>query len=211
MCGRFYIDDDTAKEIQKLLEKLDARLQNNPAGSRGKNAYRDKDIIKTGEIFPTNVVPIVTANNEQMILEPSVWGIHGINPKVPVINARAETIMEKSLFKESVLTRRCMIMASGFYEWDKSKNKLYFQDRSEKSIYMAGIYHFDGTESRFAIITTAANESMKQYHDRMPLILRKEQVTQWLFQKNAVEELLNSVPPLLKKNAEYEQARLEFL
>lgn len=211
MCGRFYIDDDTAKEIQKLLEKLDARLQNNPAGSRGKNAYHDKEIIKTGEIYPTNVVPIVTANYDQMILEPSVWGLQGINPKVPVINARAETIMEKSLFKESFLTRRCMIMASGFYEWDKSKNKLYFQDRNEKSIYMAGIYHLDGTENRFAIITTQANESMKQYHDRMPLILRKEQVTQWLFQKDAVEELLNSVPPSLKKNAEYEQARLEFL
>lgn len=207
MCGRYYVDDETAKEIRKLLEHLDARF------NRGKEALnaREKIIKKAlevrGEIFPTNQVPILVGDNE-IELTMSKWGFTAPTGKGVLINARSETALEKKTFRESLLSRRCVIPAAGFYEWDSDKNKIYFTMPQKPCMYMAGLYRFEKEESRFVILTTAANASMKDIHDRMPLILDEESVAEWICNNNETNELLHRVPAMLRTNAMYYQEKL---
>ena len=208
MCGRFFIDDDTAKEIQKLLAKLDVRFQKHPTSQKWNNGAEE---VGAGDIFPTDKALIIRLQQNRSVMEPSVWGFRGMGERQTVINARAESLMEKPLFQESIKERRCLIVANGFYEWDKSRNKLYFQKEDDKYLYMAGIWRMKEKESQFTIITTKANHDMEPFHDRMPLILREDLLLPWLSDKEKTKEILRLVPPKLTHSAEYEQGRLEFL
>ncbi|WP_238483671.1 SOS response-associated peptidase [Anaerosporobacter faecicola] len=211
MCGRYYVDDETAKEIRKLLEHLDARW------SRGKQM---QTIDTKGEIFPTNQVPIlvsdIASGNQNGVTQKGVqlllakWGFPAPTGKGVLINARAETALEKRTFRESVKSRRCVVPAAGFYEWDSDKNKIYFTVPHKKSLYMAGLYRYDEEQSQFVIVTTAANESMKNIHDRMPLILDEEMIPHWIWNDQKTSEILHSVPTVLDKKALYYQQKLIF-
>lgn len=218
MCGRYYVDDETAKEIRKLLEHLDARLNRGKEGKVASN-YVSNEVIKAkeeifrraldvrGEIFPTNQVPILVGDKE-VTLTMSKWGFSAPTGKGVLINARAETAFEKKTFRESLLNRRCIIPAAGFYEWDSAKNKIYFTMPQKKCMYMAGLYRFEKDESRFVILTTAANTSIKDVHERMPLILDEEAVPEWICNNNETNELLHRVPAMLRANAMYYQQKL---
>ena len=80
-----------------------------------------------------------------------------------------------------------MIPAKVFYEWDHQKHLTTFSLPDHSIIWMAGIYD---QEYRFSVLTTAANESVKKIHDRMPLILAREDLRQWLFDFYAVRDLM---------------------
>lgn len=219
MCGRYYVDDETAKEIRKLLEHLDVRFNRGKEGKSDGNYVSDEAIkakaeilSKTlevrGEIFPTNQVPILVGD-KGVALTMSKWGFTAPTGKGVLINARAETAFEKKTFRESLLSRRCVIPAAGFYEWDSDKNKIYFTVPQKPCMYMAGLYRFEKEESRFVILTTAANASMKDIHDRMPLILDEEAVPEWICNNNETNELLHRVPAMLRTNAMYYQQKLQ--
>ncbi len=96
---------------------------------------------------------------------------------------------------EGIKTQRCLIPATGFYEWDKNKNKYHYTLRKEGSLYMAGIYR----KNRFVIITTQANESIAKVHDRMPVIIEEENKQEWLFDNKSTFPLLNQKQPLLEE------------
>ena len=185
MCGRYYIDDETSREIRKILEQLDAKYENNNR--------------KTGEIFPTDTAPILAAFGKNIEPEVSVWGFPNYYKKGVLINSRAETVLDKKTFRESVLSRRCIIPSSGFYEWDSSKNKFYFKRDNTEILYMAGVYNFFNEECRFVILTTQSNQSMNGIHDRMPVVLDQEEVEQWILDNNSISRLLNQVPPALNR------------
>lgn len=218
MCGRYYVDDETAKEIRKLLEHLDARFNSGKEGKFDRN-YVSNEVVKVreemiqriqevrGEIFPTNQVPIVVGGQENS-LTMSKWGFTIPKGKGVLINARSETAFEKKTFRDSLMSRRCVIPAAGFYEWDSDKNKIYFTMPKKSCMYMAGLYRFEKEESRFVILTTAANASMKDIHDRMPLILDEETVPEWIYNNNETNELLHRVPAMLRTNAMYYQQKL---
>lgn len=185
MCGRFYIDEESSLEIKKILEQIDAKYQN-------KNR-------KTGEIFPTDEVPILAAFKDKVEPELSAWGFPGYNKKGVLINARSETALEKKTFREGILSRRCVIPSSGFFEWNSTKQKYYFQRQEEAILYMAGIYNFYLDECKFVMLTTSANSSMEDIHLRMPVVLEKDDVEKWILDKNATSRILNGVPPLLTR------------
>lgn len=187
MCGRYYVDDDTSREIRKILEQIDAKYENNKR--------------KPGEIFPTNTAPILAAFGQEVEPELSVWGYPNFYKKGVLINARAETALEKKTFRESILSRRCVIPSSGFYEWDSDKHKFLFKRKEEEILYMAGIYNFFQEECRFVILTTAANESMEDIHNRMPVVLTKEEVEPWILDNNYTSKILQQVPPALMHSA----------
>ncbi|HEX3282369.1 MAG TPA: SOS response-associated peptidase [Pyrinomonadaceae bacterium] len=103
------------------------------------------------------------------------------------INARSETITGKPSFSESFQTRRCLIPADGFYEWQRSgkiAQPYYFQLREEMPFTFAGIWdewsNGEQTITSCAIITTSANELLATIHDRMPVILPAESHDEWL-------------------------------
>ena len=134
-------------------------------------------------------------------------GISIVRGKNLVINARTESVMDKPSFRNGILYRRILIPASGFYEWNRLKEKNAFSRYEAPLLYMAGFCDWFEDERRFVILTTAANESMRKVHDRMPLILEKEQLEDW-FDDRKVEEFLHQIPVLLKRETEYEQQSL---
>jgi putative SOS response-associated peptidase YedK len=116
------------------------------------------------------------ASEDGLCCEIKCWGFPGFMDKQLVINARSESAMEKKMFCDAVERRRIVIPAAGFYEWNRQKEKSTFTRKDSSVLYMAGIYRRYEDGDRFAILTTAANESMEPVHDRMPLILDKDEI-----------------------------------
>ena len=153
--------------------------------------------VPAGEIRPTMKAPVLLPSADGPTAELLFWGFR--MPKSLVINARAETAAEKPLFRESVRSMRCVIPSSGFYEWDAEKRKYLFTLPGKAELYMAGLYAIRDDILCFCILTTAANESMRDVHDRMPLILTREQISPWLSKPEAADDVLQSIPPQLEK------------
>lgn len=134
--------------------------------------------------------------------------IESCNGKQLIFNARSESALEKKMFKESVKHRRVVVPATWFYEWNKNKEKNIFYREKQPVLYMAGLYNYYQSEERFVILTTAANESIKPIHDRMPLLLERDEIEQWLFEDSLTESLLHKNPALLKRRTDFEQISL---
>ena len=192
MCGRYYVDDETAREIEKLVRDLDRRLK----------------MERTGDVFPSQNAMILKGEGNHLAAEQMRWGFPGFEKGKLLINARAETALERPTFRESVQDRRCIIPARGFYEWNKSKEKFIFERKDEPVLFMAGCYNRYEGQERFVILTTDANPSVASVHNRMPLILEPEELKDWVLDDQATESLLHKTPVLLEQRAEYEQMRL---
>ena len=195
MCGRFYISDDTAREIEKTIRLVDEKL---------KVEQRNKDI------HPTENAPVISYQQGSMLLADKKWGFPGYDSGKVIFNARSESVLEKKMFRESVLKRRLIIPAAGFYEWNRKKEKVTFTSavKEQPILYMAGFYNKYGNEDRFVILTTGANDSMADVHERMPLLLKHQELEEWLRDDRRLEEFLHSEPHGLKRNMEYEQQTL---
>lgn len=189
MCGRFTL----AKNSQQLAEAF-AQFEL-PAG-----------ITPRYNIAPTQPVAVV-ANNGNHQVEFFQWGLVPFWAKDPsignrMINARAETLAEKPSFKAAYKRRRCLILADGFYEWQKSANSktpFYIQLTSGEPFAFAGLWESwqngDGsTLLSCVIITTDSNERLAPIHHRMPVILSRRQYGQWLDPTNPPPDLLTPYP-----------------
>ena len=189
MCGRYYIDDDiTDDDIVKLIGELKQQLA----------FLDDNDKIRlSGEIFPTDIVPII-ANNKSLAPTPFMmkWGYSvSWEKRRPIINARSETASEKTLFKEGMTKRRCLIPASNYFEWQKTKDgkvKFAIKPRGEKAMYMAGIYRFEDNKPVFTILTRSPGKNIAFIHDRMPVILPKEIHSDWLNINNEADRVIEA-------------------
>lgn len=180
MCGRFCLD----AHIEDIV--------------RTYGIYNKKiDKFDRGDFYPTNTAPIVLENGGRAI-SLAKWGFSIKKKKAVVINARAETIMEKPMFKDSFYSNRCIIPANLFYEWkDEGKRKKIKYEIGLKDsplISLANIYKVSVDKNLdeqliFAIITTEANETMKSIHSRMPLIIEDDMVDTWLRRNTPVEDL----------------------
>lgn len=152
---------------------------------------------------PSQKLPIIT-NTEPEKLSYFKWGLIPFWAKDPkigykLINTRAETIFEKPSFKNAFKKRRCLIPANGFYEWEKDINKTPYRIflKQEKLFAMAGIWETwkdaeDKEVFSFSIITTTPNRLMDNIHNRMPVILKEEDESKWLNERDekALQKLL---------------------
>ncbi len=131
-------------------------------------------------IAPGNVIPVIrhfgTLDFINWGLRPS-WLKEGQNP---FINARMETLQERPAFRQAFKTRRCLILANGYYEWKKLgtvKQPYYFSLPEAKLFAIAGIY--DG-DSCALITTNAQQQDMRAIHERMPLVIPPNLYNVWL-------------------------------
>jgi putative SOS response-associated peptidase YedK len=127
------------------------------------------------------------------------------------LNAKAETIFEKPSFKDSILTKRCLVFIDGFYEWrheGKQKIPYYISLKDGETFAVAGIWSkwIDPQSKQqkltFSIITTEANPLMEYVHNtkkRMPLILTKEAENKWLQNNLSKTEIIDLMKPLDEK------------
>jgi len=174
MCGRYSLIfiDDLGKRFRVFIPTLGIRSHFN--------------------IAPSQTMPvIVQRENVEMVM--MQWGLipHWVNdPKKSMhpINAKAETLSEKPMFCGLLKNKRCLVPASGFYEWKKDgKRKIpYYIHLKDNSLFaFAGLYDawFDVCNMAhltYTIITTDANELVAPLHDRMPVILKREDEIRWL-------------------------------
>jgi putative SOS response-associated peptidase YedK len=134
-------------------------------------------------IAPTQTAPVVLVENGNLICRDMKWGFMPKWSKAPVTNAQFETLDKKPMFREAFETRRCLIPASGFYEWQAfrgRKQPILFLLKDERLFFFAGLYSARTADKCFVIITTAANSFVSPVHNRMPLILSPDDYSSWL-------------------------------
>ena len=184
----------------------------------GRFTLRNPDRIKIGDFdyYDFNVLipryniaptqPILTVVEHETMREAKFlqWGLIPFWSKEPkgIINARVETIDEKPSFKESFEKRRCLIVADGFYEWERNgkiSQPYYFQMKDEAPFAFAGIWdrwHSDDRSiTSCAIVTTTANDLLSKIHTRMPVILRPESYDLWLREDSRAADLKDLLIP----------------
>ena len=166
MCGRYFIDPDDIK-LEDILSETGRGLEN----------ASELPPLKGGEIFPGVAVPVITAAKTLLM----TWGYPGFAGKRPFINARSETAAVKKTFSADMASRRCLVPASGYYEWktleNKRKEKYAFRLSAGTMMLMAGIYDPGG---RFAILTREASPAIMEIHNRMPVIIPFNLSEAWL-------------------------------
>lgn len=197
MCGRYQFTAKESREMKQIVRDAEHR-------SRGQFS-NELNFPMAGDIAPTQAAPVLIASGDKVVAEFQRWGIPGWRGGL-MINARAETVCERPMFRRSMAAQRCVIPASGYYEWDAGKHKYFFQ-LPGKPIYLAGIYDNIEGVNCFVVLTTAPNETIKDIHDRMPLILTHEQVRPWLTDSQAALQLLTITPPALQRSSEDGQLR----
>ena len=178
MCGRFQVDlDDDDGELGALFQ-------------HGPDGPALSESVQRGEVFPTQNAGVLVFSHTSVMAVPMAWGFPRYDGKGVIINARVETALQKPLFRKALLSCPVVIPTSGFYEWKsipgrKHKEKYLFREPGRSVLYLAGFFTlFPETDipqpRRFVILTTEANASMRPYHNRMPVLLRKEELPDWL-------------------------------
>ncbi|PZV06179.1 MAG: hypothetical protein DCF32_10250 [Leptolyngbya sp.] len=153
---------------------------------------------------------VATPENPEPHFDFLLWGLIPSWAKDPaigsrMINARAETVVEKPSFRAAFKRRRCLILADGFYEWEtiagrKTKQPHYIFLKDHAPFAFAGLWeHWSdptsgGELQTCTILTTAPNELMESIHNRMPVILAAEDYAAWLdpdfYQPQILQEML---------------------
>ncbi|MBI3441983.1 MAG: SOS response-associated peptidase [Proteobacteria bacterium] len=199
MCGRF-------ANVEKL-EKLAAYYNATP--------FKGEEWQGDYNIAPTDSIPVVVDEPEGREIRRMRWGLvpfwaKDIKIGTSMINARAETIKDKPGFRDSFKGKRCIIPATGFYEWKKlttAKEPYYFSPDE-------GIFSFAGLWSSWispesieietcTIITTDANSIVKPIHNRMPVILGHNSIGAWLSNTTKEKELMELLIPLPDRQVKY--------
>ena len=163
-------------------------------------------LFESYNIAPTRYAPIVWQPQGSRETLEARWGLipkwvdKPADFKANVFNARAETLADKASFKRPFRKQRCLVPASGFYEWTGEKgNKqpYYIQLEDERPLAFAGLWDYwqkdDDEITSYTIITTQPNELMSTIHNRMPVVLSKEHFEAWLDPESEgelLEELL---------------------
>ncbi len=191
MCGRFTL---TRREAESLAAELGVPVESLPD-------YRPRY-----NIAPTDAHWIVRMKYEDRELLPARWGLINSWAKdgkraAQQINARAETVSTRSVFKEAFSKRRCVVPADGFFEWVGAKGArrpIWFHRADGGLILFAGLYESwrpkpDVWERTFTIITTGPNQVVEPVHDRMPVILPEGKVDEWLYTGHVEADALQAL------------------
>ncbi|MGV0024668.1 SOS response-associated peptidase [Phormidesmis priestleyi] len=158
-------------------------------------------------IAPTQFIPaILTGESGDRTFKTLRWGLIPSWAKDPamgarLINARSETVTEKPSFRSAFKKRRCLIVADGFYEWQKNQGKkqpFYFRLKTGQPFGFAGLWEqWQPPEGDLwqtcTILTTDANSLLSQVHDRMPVMLHPEDYDRWLDPQNQDTDALQSL------------------
>jgi putative SOS response-associated peptidase YedK len=145
-------------------------------------------------LAPTQEAATVVADKDGRHLALKKWGLIPAWSKegkaeFATFNARAESVREKPTFRQAFQKRRCIVPADGFYEWTGPKGGKVphlFERRDGELLSLAGLHETwqarDGSEivHSFTIVVTAANTWMQRFHDRMPVILERQDIETWL-------------------------------
>ena len=198
MCGRFVIGGDFRDKLNELIASEGIIPSDLPYHETGQ------------DVFPSEPSLIIHSGGQDLLAGEMLWGFSNPYRKGIIINARAETVREKNLFADSIMNRRCIIPASGFYEWDPYKARFRFADPKDELLLLAGLYHEEQGKPHYAILTTQANESMQPIHDRMPVMISRDEMIPWLNDNENLSDFLERPQVKLVREQDSGQMRMDF-
>jgi len=179
MCGRFNIIPDAQAWISATHVLRDAEVF--------------LDLSPRYNVAPSQDIPAIRVDSQSRERQACLlhWGLipnWARDKKIGnrMINARAETVAKKPAFRAAFKRRRCLLPASGFYEWQRTNGKQPYNilRADGRPLFFAGLWeHWEGAEGEIescTIIVTQANEAMTRVHDRIPVILDEDRIDLWL-------------------------------
>ena len=189
MCGRFtrlY----TWKQLHRLLSL---------------GTLPSTDLPTSYNVAPSQLSDVcrLSAQGQREVV-PMKWGLipsWSNDGKPGPLNARCETVATNAMFRNAFRSRRCLVPASGFYEWRKTgdhKQPFYIRPLNDELFFFAGLWERFGEGDQaietFTILTTTPNEAVAGIHDRMPVIIRPAEFDAWLGTPTPPAELFTPYP-----------------
>lgn len=196
MCTRFYVEPAYYAPIITRAQKL--KLADDMIRQLG------KPLTMSGEMRPTDIVAVLAPNKEGKIaVFPMLWGFSHEATAAPIVNCRIETADKKEMWKDSWFRRRCVIPCSWYLEWEHFKSpdgkrskvgdKYLIQPKESHTTMLAGLYRIEERNGLqvpvFSVLTRDAIDELRGIHDRMPVILRREDVENWIKPNGKPQEI----------------------
>lgn len=195
MCGRYV--------LKATLEQL-----NREYGAKPEGVFT---VEENYNVAPSLHMPVVIQKEDNRAIDKFRWGLvpfwaDSVNTGYSMINARSESLATKKSFSRPFKSQRCIVPASGFYEWKKAGNSKvphFITRKSSELMHFAGLYEHwknenEETVNSYTIITTGANKPIEELHDRMPAMLLPEEFDTWLDPDNqdtdGLQDLLHPWP-----------------
>ena len=194
MCTRYALERDLP-ELKDIIEaatrsSLTAKFINT----------HGRPLVTDGEVRPTDIVPVIAPNSKGIrSVFPMQWGFLARDNKRTLFNARMESAAEKPTFKEAWQSRRCIIPASYYYEWEhfkrpdgkvKTGSKFAIQPAGCTVTWLCGLYRIEDGYPVFVVLTKDPTAELAQIHDRMPLMLPEDKIDEWISPSTKPEELI---------------------
>ena len=194
MCCRFFIRESDPE----LLPIIDKALKS-PLAARFAKVHL-APLVRYGEVKPTDLVAVIASDRQQKpAVFPVTWGFTVPGRSAPLINARSETASEKQSFSEAWKQHRCIIPASWYYEWQHlptedgrktTTTKYAIQPKNETTTFLCGLYRIENGLPAFVVLTRDPSDDISHIHDRMPLIMPKGAVRDWVNPTVKPEDIL---------------------
>jgi putative SOS response-associated peptidase YedK len=202
VCGRLSLTSSGHREAAQLIAGLVPRFE--PATLATWLARAD--YRPSYNVGPGRDHWVVRARAGRPILVRAHWGLVRPAPRGLIINARAETLRERPMFRSAFDEGRCLVVADGFFEWDRRgahPQPWWFRDAAHRGLLFAAVMteaHEAEARDAFAIVTVPANEQIAAFHGRMPAIIDTAVHEQWLFgpPPDAAQLLVSSAPDTLQ-------------
>ena len=201
MCCRYYME--TSPELRPYIEAANRSSLKDRLVSK-----LARPLVTEGEVRPTDLVPVIAPSSKSLepTVFPMVWGFTIPRRQTSLFNARVESATEKPTFKESWEKRRCIVPASWYYEWEhlinastgksKTGDKCMIQAKGSSVIYLAGLYRLEEIAGIqvpvFTILTREPSDEIRFIHDRMPVMLPKEYIREWVNPNGKPEEIIRA-------------------
>ncbi len=177
MCGRYNIVPDARAWVT--------------AWQIARDLLNDLDWQASYNITPSRWVPMIraTSGGDGLVIDKARWGfiprwVKDEKPKLQPANTRSDSVAVKPYFRDSFKRRRCLFIASGYYEWETvtgSKQPFHVRSVDGSPLLIAGVWDTWKGDDTAALITTDAHPQLAQIHDRMPLMVSKEQAGEWVY------------------------------
>ncbi len=189
MCGRFYIEE--SPEFEPIIAEMNRSPLTQALRARGEEPRC------RGEIRPADTAAVLApSRGGKRAVFPMKWGFSG---KGLVINARSETAGERPLFRESWRAHRCAVPATGYIEWEhllrggkkRTGDAFRIRPREQDLTWLCGLYRMEEGFPHFVILTREAEEEIRFIHDRMPLMMPRALLDEWLRPDGCPEALLS--------------------
>lgn len=201
MCCRYYMEK--SPELRPYIEAANRSSLKDRLVSK-----LARPLVTEGEVRPTDLVPVIAPSSKSLepTVFPMVWGFTIPRRQTSLFNARVESATEKPTFKESWEKRRCIVPASWYYEWEhlinastgksKTGDKYMIQAKGSNVIYLAGLYRLEEIAGIqvpvFTILTREPSDEIRFIHDRMPVMLPKEYIREWVNPNGKPEEIIRA-------------------